>query len=89
MNPSQTSYKKYDRLQKNPRWHLTGRIKMSEIEDGGGPLDQYPVREHGYHPTLESLPTKKKKEQESLIGILLDCKYGQYLQLPPPLYCAS
>ena len=52
---------KYYRLLKNPRWHLTGRIKIPEIEDGVGPLDQDPAREHGYHPTMESLPIKKKR----------------------------
>ena len=34
---------------------------MTEIEDGGGPLEQAPAREHGYHPTLESLTIKKKR----------------------------
>ena len=45
---------------KNPRVNLTGRIKIPEVGDGGGPLDQDPARENGYHPTLESHHIKGK-----------------------------
>ena len=36
---------------------------MQEIEDGGGLLDQAPVREYGYHTTLESRPINKKSSK--------------------------
>ena len=38
---------------------------MAEVEDGGGPLEQDPAREHGYHPTLESRPINKKVSRVS------------------------
>ena len=38
---------------------------MAEVEDGGGPLEQDPAREHGYHPTLESSPINKKVSRVS------------------------
>ena len=37
--------------------------KISGIEDGGGPLEKAPAREHGYRPTLESIPIKKKYQE--------------------------
>ena len=40
MNPSQSPYQKNDRLLKKMRWHIIGRIKIPEIEDGEGTLDQ-------------------------------------------------
>ena len=42
------------------RWNITEIIKIPEIEDGGGPLDQAPSREHGYHPNMEIHNIKKK-----------------------------
>ena len=52
---------KYDTLFQKTKWHCTGKIKIQEIEDGGVPMYQDPAREHGYHPTLDIFPTKKKR----------------------------
>ena len=38
---------------------------MPETEDGGGPLDQAPTREHVYHPNMESIPIKRKGSRVS------------------------
>ena len=43
--------------------HLKGRIKIPGIEYGGGPLEQAPAREYGYHHTLEIFPVKKKSSK--------------------------
>ena len=47
--------------EKKSRGHLTGRIKIPEIKYWGGPLEQTPAGYHGYHPTPESPPIKKKR----------------------------
>ena len=61
MNPSQYPYKNnMKNYLKNPRVNLTGRIKIPEVRDGGGPLEQAPARENGYHPTLDSHHIKGK-----------------------------
>ena len=52
--------KKYRLLKKSQDQILQAELKCQKIEDGGGPLYQAPTREHVYHPTMESLPIKKK-----------------------------
>ena len=41
-------------------WNPTGIIKIKEIEDGIGPLDQNPERKYGYHLPLEGRYIRKK-----------------------------
>ena len=54
---------KYDRLQKKSKMESSRQNKSSGNWRWGGPLEQAPAREHGYHPTLESRLIKKKKDQ--------------------------